>query len=82
VFFIDAFDRGRFLTSEDVAAYLVGRGVEPDLSHFAPSTVRETLCRCCRNLVHHYSATGSEVSACLFASFVEEFEATYQESTQ
>ena len=42
------------------------------------ATVREVLCRNCRNLVNHYTAVGEPARAKLFASFVEEFEAAYE----
>ena len=34
-------------------------------------------CRCCRNLVNHYTSAGDLDHARLFTSFVEEFESTY-----
>lgn len=82
VLFIDAFNRGRFLSTDEVVAYLLGRGIEPDLVHFAPATVRETLCRCCRNLAHHYAAAGQQDPARLFISFVHEFESAHLENAQ
>jgi hypothetical protein len=44
--------------------------------------VREVLCRCCRNLVNHYTAAGDSARASLFAGFVEEFEAAYERHSQ
>lgn len=79
-FFIDSFDHGRFLTVDDVRTYLAGRKIEADESYLAPTTVREVLCRCCRNLASHYAATQNLPLARLFASFVEEFEATYEQN--
>lgn len=76
-FFIDAFDRGRFLSKEDLLAYLAGRKIDPDESYLAPTTVREVLCRCCRNLASHYAAALNPPLARMFAGFVDEFEATY-----
>ena len=42
-----------------------------------PTTVREVLCRSCRNLVNHYSLAQDSERAKLFARFVTEFEQTY-----
>lgn len=77
-FFIDAFDHGRFLSREELLAYLAGRKIEPDEAHLAPTTVREVLCRCCRNLASHYAAAMNQPLARLFSSFVEEFDSTYE----
>jgi regulator of sirC expression with transglutaminase-like and TPR domain len=77
-FFIDPFDRGRFRDPEDLFDALRARHVVPKLSDLAPTPVREVLCRCCRNLVNHYTGAGDTTRANLFAGFVEEFEATYE----
>ncbi len=78
VFFIDSFDRGRFLTPEELLGYLAGRDLTPSIRTLAPTTVREVLCRCCRNLANHYAEAGLQPLARLFASFVEEFDAALQ----
>ena len=52
------------------------------VADLAPTPVREVLCRSCRNLAHHYAAAGEPGRARLFASFVEEFESTYQRESQ
>ena len=54
----------------------------PKMSDLAPTPVREVLCRCCRNLVNHYTAAGDSERAALFAGFVEEFEAAYARHSQ
>lgn len=77
-FFIDPFDRGRFRNPEEIFDALRASHVVPKLSDLAPTPVREVLCRCCRNLVNHYTAAGDAGRAKLFASFVEEFEAAYE----
>ncbi len=78
VFFIDAFDRGRFLAPEELLSYLAGRDQSAHLRNLVPTTVREVLCRCCRNLANHYAEAGLHPQARLFASFVEDFEAAVQ----
>lgn len=78
VFFVDAFDRGRFLTPEELLGYLAGRDHSPLTRSLTPSTVREVLCRCCRNLANHYAEAGLQPLARLYASFVEEFDAAIQ----
>jgi regulator of sirC expression with transglutaminase-like and TPR domain len=80
-FFIDSFDHGRFLSPDDVLAYLEQRKIPMHESYLAPVTVREVLCRCCRNLASHFAASQQPPLARLFASFVEEFEAAYEERT-
>lgn len=79
-FFIDAFDRGRFLSAAELIRYLSGQVIQPDISCLVPSTVREVLCRCCRNLAGHFNDTNNVPFARLFSSFVEDFEATYQKN--
>ncbi len=76
-FFIDAFEQGAFRTTEEIFAQLRARKITPKITDLAPTPVREVLCRCCRNLVHHYEAAGDTQNAHLFASFVDEFEATH-----
>jgi len=42
-----------------------------------PTSVREVLCRSCRNLVNHCTVSGDLERAKLFNSFVAEFESTH-----
>ena len=81
-FFIDPFERGLFRDADEVFDLLRGQNLVPDLADLAPTPVREVLCRSCRNLAHHYAAAGEPGRARLFASFVEEFESTYQRESQ
>jgi regulator of sirC expression with transglutaminase-like and TPR domain len=81
-FFIDAFEHGAFRTAEELFAWLRARNYTPKTTDLAPTPVREVLCRCCRNLVHHYEAAGDTEHARLFASFVDEFESTYERHAQ
>jgi regulator of sirC expression with transglutaminase-like and TPR domain len=78
VFFVDAFDRGRFLSPEELLGYLAGRDLSPSIRTLAPTTVREVLCRSCRNLANHYAEAGMQPLSRLFASFVEDFDAALQ----
>lgn len=80
-FFIDAFDGGVFRTPEEIMMFLRSHDVTPKLSDLAPTPVREVLCRSCRNLVHHYQTVDDHDRTRLFASFVVEFEATYERHT-
>lgn len=81
-FFIDAFDGGLFRTPEEIFRFLRTRDIEPKLTDLAPTPVREVLCRCCRNLVQHYTASGDPERARLFAGFVDEFESAYERHAQ
>lgn len=77
-FFIDPFDRGIFLDSDEVFALLRANKIVPKSADLMPTPIREVLCRSCRNLVNHYKAGGDHEHAQLFASFVEEFDATFE----
>jgi regulator of sirC expression with transglutaminase-like and TPR domain len=77
-FFIDPFDRGVFRDADEIFDFLRANHFTPKLSDLAPTPVREVLCRCCRNLVNHYSAAGDHAQAKLFSRFVEEFESTHE----
>lgn len=80
--FIDPFEQGAFRTPEEVFAFIKSGSHQPKVSDLAPATVREVLCRNCRNLVNHYTAAGDADRAKLFASFVEEFESTHERHAQ
>lgn len=80
-FYIDPFERGAIRTPDYLFRFLKSRNIVPDISHLAPSSVREVLCRCCRNLVHQYISIGDVPQSQLFARFVHEFEATYRRET-
>ncbi len=77
-FFVDPYDRGLFRDTDEVLTMLRGHQIDPMPSDLMPTPVREVLCRNCRNLVNHYTAAGDGEHAKLFASFVEEFESTYE----
>ncbi|ACB73789.1 transglutaminase-like domain-containing protein [Opitutus terrae] len=80
-FFIDPFDGGIFLETDEVFALLRANKIVPKSTDLMPTPIREVLCRNCRNLVNHYKAGGDSDHAKLFASFVEEFDATYERHT-
>lgn len=77
-FFIDAFDRGVFRTSEQMFQILRQNHVAARPSDLAPTPVREVLCRCCRNLASQFAAAHNHEQARIFADFVEEFDAAYE----
>lgn len=81
-FYIDPFERGLFRTPDDVLDWLRARQLSPQITDLAPTPVREVLCRCCRNLAQHYELAGEPERSRLFASFVEEFETSYNQHTQ
>jgi regulator of sirC expression with transglutaminase-like and TPR domain len=76
-FFVDPFDRGLFRDVDEIYTLLRANQLEPKPTDLMPSSVREVLCRACRNLVNHYTASGDMENAKLFTSFVDEFEATF-----
>jgi len=77
-FYIDAFNRGQFLSPDEVFARLRRAHHTPQLSDLVPSPVREVLSRCCRELATQYAVIGDAEKARLFAGFVAEFEAAYE----
>lgn len=81
-FFVDPFNAGVFLNAGEVFALLRSGSVHASVSDLAPTPVREVLCRCCRNLVNHYTAAGEPERARLFAEFVAEFESTHERHAQ
>ena len=81
-FFIDPFNAGVFLTASEVFGQLRQGAVKASLADLAPTPVREVLCRCCRNLVNHYTTAHDLERARLFAEFVAEFESTHERHAQ
>lgn len=81
-FFVDSFNAGVFLTAGEVFQFLRQHSDNPSVADLAPTPVREVLCRCCRNLAHHYRAIHDPEHAQLFAGFVTEFETTYERHAQ
>ena len=77
-FFVDAFEQGAFRTLAELLTVLRQHHLTPTIADLAPTPMREVLCRCCRNLSHHYALAHDEPSARLYAGLVEEFEATYE----
>ena len=77
-FYIDAFNGGRFISAGEAVAMLRKQTPEPSIADLAPTPVREVLCRCCRNLVNHYTVANDPDRARLFAEFVAEFESTHE----
>ncbi len=80
-FFIDPFEQGAFRSAQDLFMILRANHIEPKVTDLAPIPVREVLCRCCRNLVHHYRTAGDEEHAKQFSEFVDEFDSTYARHT-
>jgi regulator of sirC expression with transglutaminase-like and TPR domain len=81
-FYIDAFNGGRFISADEAVEMIRQHGPKPTIADLAPTPVREVLCRCCRNLVNHYSVANDHERARLFAEFVAEFESTYERHAQ
>lgn len=77
-FYIDPFNAGRIISAGEAVAMLRKHSLSPTIADLAPTPVREVLCRCCRNLVNHYSVANDPDRARLFAEFVAEFESTYE----
>ncbi len=80
-FFVDPFDKGVFRDADEILDLLRANNIAPKVTDLAPTPVREVLCRSCRNLVNHYNTAGNAECSRLFASFVEEFEATHERNS-
>ena len=80
-FYIDPFNAGRIISAGEAVALLRKHSLSPTIADLAPTPIREVLCRCCRNLVNHYSVANDPDRARLFAEFVAEFESTYERNT-
>ncbi len=81
-FYIDPFNAGRLLSAGEAVVMLRKQSLHPTLADLAPTPIREVLCRCCRNLVNHYTVANDHERARLFAEFVAEFESTYERHAQ
>lgn len=81
-FYIDPFNSGRLLTANEAFTLVRKHSLSPTIADLAPTPVREVLCRCCRNLVNHYTVANDHERARLFAEFVAEFESTYERHAQ
>lgn len=81
-FYIDPFNAGRLISAAEAVTMLRKQSLHPTLADLAPTPVREVLCRCCRNLVNHYTVAHDPERARLFAEFVAEFESTYERHAQ
>lgn len=73
-FYIDAFERGRFRTGEEVRQLLLMQNLPADYHYLAPVPVGEVLCRVCRNLAYHFDQRKEPRWANRFRLFVREFE--------
>ena len=73
-FFVDPFEGGAFRGAAEILDALTARPGGPRTSDLQPTSIREVLCRSCRNLVRHCEASLEPERARLYAGFVEEFE--------
>lgn len=73
-FYLDAWSGGKILELEQMENFLEHSSIEDSGSALLPVTVGETLCRGCRNLVHHFLLAKDPEKSNLFSGFVKEFE--------
>lgn len=81
-FFIDSFQRGLLRSPDEVFTLIRRSNIIPKINDLAPAPIREVLCRCCRNLAQHFTASRDFVNARLFSSFVDDFDATYEQQVR
>ncbi|HCR31163.1 MAG TPA: hypothetical protein DIV79_14215 [Opitutae bacterium] len=77
-FYIDPFERGKFLTAGQMLKRIEESTLAPSIGHLAPASTHETLARICRNLSRHYSDNRDLSMANLFQSFLKEFKEAYE----
>ncbi len=81
-FYIDPFERGRLLKPEQLFEKLEIRKGDSTIGIMAPASIRETLSRCCRNLVKHYAEAGQLQMSNLFKNFILEFKEAYRKRSR
>ncbi len=77
-FYLDSWSGGRIFELEQMEDFLEHSSVEDSGSALLPVTVGETLCRGCRNLVHHFLLAKEPAKSKLFSGFVKEFERVHR----
>lgn len=77
-FYIDPFERGKFLTAGQMLKRIEEITLAPNIGHLAPASTHETLARICRNLAQHYSDNRDSSMAELFQDFLQEFKEAYE----
>ncbi len=81
-FYVDPFERGRILKPSQLFDKLEIKEGNTTIGIMAPASIRETLCRCCRNLVKHYAENGQPQMSNLYKSFIVTFTETYRKRSQ
>jgi regulator of sirC expression with transglutaminase-like and TPR domain len=74
--YIDCYEGGAFRTRAEVQLLLLENHLPADEAFLLPVTPRQTLARCCRNLVSQFEAQGDDRSSRLFLTFVHALEQT------
>ena len=78
-FYIDPFERGKFLTAGQMLKRVEAITLAPNIGHLAPASTHETLARIClENLAQHYSDNRDSSMAELFQGFLQEFKEAYE----
>lgn len=72
--YIDCYEGGAFRTRSEVQLLLLDNQLPADEAFLQPVSARQTLARCCRNLVSQYESQGDDRSSRLFLSFVHALE--------
>lgn len=78
-FYIDAYSQGRFSDPQQLLGTTGGFLSLAQIGNLAPASIREVLARCCTNLAKHYGMHQQTAMSQLFASFVDDFENSYQQ---
>lgn len=74
--YIDCYEGGAFRTRSEVQLLLLDNQLPADEAFLRPVSTRQTLARCCRNLVSQHESQGDDRSSRLFLSFVRALEKT------
>ena len=72
--YVDCYEGGAFRTRSEVQLLLLDNQLPADEAFLRPVSTRQTLARCCRNLVSQYESQGDDRTSRLFLGFVHALE--------
>lgn len=70
-FYVDCFEGGTFRTRAEVQLMLLDNHLPADEAFLGPVSARQTLARCCRNLVSQCEAAGDDRLSRMYQSFAQ-----------
>lgn len=73
-FYVDCFEGGAFRTRAEVQLMLLDNHLPADEAFLGPVTARQTLARCCRNLVSQCEAAGDDRLSRMYQRFAQDLD--------